>query len=358
VSKVAGVGLIGLIAAGTSGVPRYAASLIRALDRLAGEHEDVRLTLVTTSAGSAALEPRSLEVRVVGNALGSPRAGGRRVLGEQLASATERNDLLHYFDLTGPVLAPWRRFVSTVHDASQPRTYKRIVQPWAARHAQALVAVSGHARDEAIRAFGAQAGRIEVIHSGPGLELGASTGKPLSGATSPYLLYVGDLTEHKNLPFLVDVFAAAGAPERLVLAGRPGAGYDALTERIEASPARQRITVTLSPSDEELDTLYRGAVATVLPSLREGFGFTPLEAIARGCPVLASDLPALREVLDDGALLLPVGETDAWTAAVRRVAAEQSFRDELALRGGVVAARYSWERTARTVYMLFRRLLG
>jgi hypothetical protein len=129
VSKVAGVGLIGLIAAGTSGVPRYAASLIRALDRLAGEHEDVRLTLVTTSAGSAALEPRSLEVRVVGKTLGSPRAGGRRVLGEQLASATERNDLLHYFDLTGPVLAPWRRFVSTVHDASQPRTYKRIVQP-------------------------------------------------------------------------------------------------------------------------------------------------------------------------------------------------------------------------------------
>jgi glycosyltransferase involved in cell wall biosynthesis len=220
------------------------------------------------------------------------------------------------------------------------------------------VAVSGHARDEAIRAFGAQASRIEVIHSGPGLEPGAATGEPLSGEAQPYLLYVGDLTEHKNLPFLVDVFAAAGAPERLVLAGRPGAGYEALSRRIEASPVRRRITLTLSPSDEELDSLYRGAVATVLPSLREGFGFTPLEAIARGCPVLASDLPALREVLEDGALLLPVGETDAWAAAVRRVASEPSARDELVSRGRAVAARYSWERTARGVYALFRRVLA
>jgi glycosyltransferase involved in cell wall biosynthesis len=352
----AGVGLIGLIAGGTSGVPRYAASLLRALDQVSRDYDDLRLRLVTTSAGAEVVEPETLDVRIVGDRLGSPRAGGRRVVSEQIAAVTERQDLLHYFDLTGPVLAPWRRFVSTVHDASQPRAYKRIVQPWAVKHAAALVAVSGHARDEAVRAFGADASRISVIHSGPGLEA-AATSRSGTEQGEGYLLYVGDLTEHKNLPFLVDVFAAADAPERLVLAGRPGSGYAALLEHIDASPARERITVTVGASDEEIDGLYRGAVATVLPSLREGFGFTPLEAIARDCPVLASDLPVLREVLDDGALLLPVGEREAWVDAVRRVTSDPALRTGLNARGRAVAARYSWERTARAVCELFRTVL-
>jgi len=354
---VRSVGLIGLIAAGMSGVPRYAASLLRALDEVAGDYADLHLRLVTTPAGAEALRPASLEVRLVAGSIGSPRSGGRRVLSEQIAAATERSDVLHFFDLTGPVLTPWRRFVSTIHDASQPRAYKRFVQPWAARHATALVAVSAHARDEAARAFHADTARVKVIHSGPGLEATDPTnGSPRTDAS--YLLYVGDLTEHKNLPFLVDVFAAAGAPQRLVLAGRPGTGYEALRAGIDASPARDLIDVVVTPSDSELDRLYRGAVATVLPSLREGFGFTPLEAIARGCPVLASDLPALREILADGALLLPVGEHGPWVDAVRRIASDPTLRTELQGRARTVLERYSWERTARAVCDLFRNLSG
>jgi len=200
---VRSVGLIGLIAAGMSGVPRYAASLLRALDQVADEYADLHLRLVTTAAGAEAVRPSALDVRLVGGSIGSPRSGGRRVLSEQVAAATERSDVLHFFDLTGPVLTPWRRFVSTVHDASQPRAYKRVVQPWAARHATALVAVSAHARDEAVRAFHADRARIAVIHSGPGLEATAPRDET-AGPDAPYLLYVGDLTEHKNLPFLAD----------------------------------------------------------------------------------------------------------------------------------------------------------
>ena len=355
---VRSVGLIGLIAAGMSGVPRYAASLLRALDQVADEYADLHLRLVTTPAGAEAVRASALEVRLVGSSIGSPRSGGRRVLSEQVAAATERSDVLHFFDLTGPVLTPWRRFVSTVHDASQPRAYKRVVQPWAARHAAALVAVSAHARDEAVRAFHADRARIAVIHSGPGLEATAPRDETASPPDAPYLLYVGDLTEHKNLPFLVDVFATAGVPDRLVLAGRPGTGYEELRAEIDASPARDRIDVVVAPTDGELDRLYRRAVATVLPSLREGFGFTPLEAMARGCPVLASDLPALREVLADGALLLPLGSQRPWVDAVRRIAADSTLRGDFQGRARKVLERYSWERTARAVCDLFRSLNG
>ena len=92
--------------------------------------------------------------------------------------------------------------------------------------------------------------------------------------------------------------------------------------------------------------LYRGASALVLPSLYEGFGFTPLEAMSRGCPVVASDIPAVREVSGDGALLVPL-EEQAWTDALDRVAGDERLRDELRERGRTTVARYSWDETAR-----------
>jgi glycosyltransferase involved in cell wall biosynthesis len=352
-SRATRVGLIGLIAAGVSGVPRYAASLLGALDGVAGDYDDLRFRLVTTRATAGTLRPASLDVRVVGGLLGSPRAGGRRVAAEQIAAATEHSDLLHFFDLTGPLFTPWRPFVTTIHDTSKPRAYKRLVQPWAARHAAAAVAVSAYARDQAVRSLGADERRITVIHSGPGLQLRESATDSHDDGTG-YLLYVGDLTEHKNLPFLVDVFSAAGVPERLVLAGRPSTGYDGLQASIESSLARERISVLRDVDDARLDGLYRNAVATVLPSRREGFGFTPLEAMARDCPVLASDLPALREVLGDGAMLLPIGERDAWVQGLQRIAGDETLRAALRSRGRAVAGRYSWERTARSLCELLR----
>jgi glycosyltransferase involved in cell wall biosynthesis len=133
-------------------------------------------------------------------------------------------------------------------------------------------------------------------------------------------------------------------------------GFEALLTRIESSPARDRIVLVHDADDTRLDGLYRHALATVLPSRYEGFGFTPLEAMARGCPVLASDLPALREIAGDGAELLPVDARDRWVDAVRRVVADDSFRGDLRARGREVAARYSWERTARALCDLFRRV--
>ena len=108
-------------------------------------------------------------------------------------------------------------------------------------------------------------------------------------------------------------------------------------------------------SDEELERLYRSAVALVLPSVYEGFGFTALEAMARDCPVLASDIPALREVSGSGALLLPPGDEGAWAAAMQRVVGDEAARAELRARGAETVARYSWDTTARGVLDVLSR---
>ena len=355
--------LVGLIAGGHSGVPRYAAALTQGLDRVAAEFPELELALLTTPVGLERTRPRTLEAIVPHGALARPSAGPGRILAEQVLARRVHADLLHFFDLTGPVLTPRRPFTTTVHDAALRHRFegariahKRLLQPWAARHARAAVAVSGFAKDEAVRWFGADPERVHVVRSGPGLlPLRGSNGAG-PGGEDPYLLYVGDLAEHKNLPFLVGAFGRVPDAVRLLLVGR-GRRFDRLREAVEASPARERIEIRPNASDEEVDALYRGARALVLPSRYEGFGFTPLEAMARGCPVLASDIPALREVAGDGALLLPLGDEDAWAAAIRRVVADAGLRAELRRRGEETVARYSWDEAARGVCRIFAALL-
>jgi phosphatidylinositol alpha-mannosyltransferase len=97
-------------------------------------------------------------------------------------------------------------------------------------------------------------------------------------------------------------------------------------------------------------------VALLLPSTYEGFGFTPLEAMARGCPVLASDIPALREIAGDGAHLLPPHAEERWREAIEQVAGDAAFREGLRARGTATVARYSWDSTARGVLELFGAL--
>ncbi len=325
---------------------------------MAGEFPGLRLTLLTTGAGAEQVGAANLETRVPRAARGLTR-GPLRLAAEQLLAPFARADLLHFFDLAGPVLARSQPFVATVHDAAAVRSgelsgtrraYKRRLQPWAVRRARRLVAVSQFAKDEAVRHLGADPDRVAVIHSGPGL-LETSTASA-ADADGAYLLYVGGLAANKNLPFLVRAFEQAGVDARLKLVGRPAPGAEELLETIRSSSAGSRIDVVSDAGDAELDGLYRGALALVHPSLYEGFGFTPLEAMARGCPVLESDIPPLREVSGDGALVLRL-DAEAWADGIRRVVTDEALRHDLRRRGEATAARYSWDSTARSLCELF-----
>ncbi|MGH2920465.1 MAG: glycosyltransferase, partial [Gaiellaceae bacterium] len=204
-----------------------------ALDEASPEFPDLRLTLFTTRDGAEAVRTRRIRVRDF--ALRSARfnAGPGRIVVEQALAATRRADLLHFFDLTGPLLAPWRPFVATVHDVSlgtgiarRKHAYKRFVWPWAARRARALVAVSAFAREETAQRLNVPAEKIEVIHSGPGLtEAGPAAHNGAAVPESPYFIYVGDLARRKNVPFLIRSFDRADVPAMLLLVGRVDDDY-------------------------------------------------------------------------------------------------------------------------------------
>jgi glycosyltransferase involved in cell wall biosynthesis len=351
------VALVGLVAAGHGGVPRYARTLARALDGVANEFEGLDLTLLTNPSGAEVIAPKRLRVRVSGDR----NAGPARLVAEQIAAARTNADLLHFFDLLAPVLGPRRPFTATVHDAivahgyrmaALRRAYTRIVYPWAARRARALVAVSGFAKDEAVRHFGADPERVHVLHSGPGLSEVVGEQPAREPPPGSFLLYVGGLAPNKGLVHLVRSFDRANVDGQLVLAGRPAHGFEELQRTIAAASAANRIRVLTDATDADADRLYRKAVALALPSEYEGFGFTPLEAMARDCPVLASDIPAVREISGRGALLLPPRDEKAWAEAVARVFTDPSLRDSLRERGRRTVAGYSWERTARELCAL------
>ncbi len=357
--------LVGLIAGGNSGVPRYAATLARALDRVAPDFPDVAMDLLTTARGASLTETRNIPVQLAGWPFADANAGLARIAGEQLSCRARPADLLHFFDLTGPLLAPRRPFVTTIHDAAIHHRFergrvahKRFLQPWAARNAVRAVAVSGFARDEAVQHFGADPARIDVIHSGPGLSAG-TTASEVAPGTGRYLLYVGNLSAHKNLPLLIEAFDRARIEGlRLVLVGSRGERFDEVEAAVERARCGARIEIRRDVGDAELEGLYRGATALMLPSLYEGFGFTSLEAMARGCPVVASDIPALREVSGEGAMLVPPADTDAWAAAIREVVGDAGVRERLRARGGELVKRYSWDATARRVCALFLDAAG
>lgn len=353
------VGLLVTAAPRGSGVPRYAAQLTRALDAVADEFPELRLSLLTTPEGAEVAAPARLRVELAGSAFRGVRSGPARLLAEQLAAAARRADLLHFFDLTGPLLRPRRRFTTTIHDASivhgfeQVRhAYKRRVYPWALGRAARVVAVSEFARDEAGRHFGTPPGKVAVVRSGPGLVESDGTAPANGLPERPFLLYVGDLTPKKDVATLVRAYERADVEHGLVLVGRPREPYPELDAALARAQGR-RVTILEGASDATLDALYGAATALLLPSRYEGFGFTPLEAMARGCPVLASDIPAVREISGDGALLAPVGDEAAWANAIRRVAGDEGLRADLRARGAETVARYSWEEAARGLCRVF-----
>ncbi len=208
--------------------------------------------------------------------------------------------------------------------------------------------------------LGLDPSRVVPIHSGipPVGDGDAGRGAELAGGPR-YALAIGTIEPRKNLPALVRAFAAVADadPEvRLVVAGPDGWDQDAFAAAVAASPVRDRITRLPYVRDAARRDLLAGATAFVYPSLYEGFGFPPLEAMRAGIPVVASTAGSLPEVLDDAAVLVDPHDGDALAAAIVRVIGDDACRADLVARGRARAARYSWRATIDRVVELYEAL--
>lgn len=252
----------------------------------------------------------------------------------------------------------------TVHEGN--RRYLTRAVPEAVRGATHVVTISEASRAEIIALLDVPPDRVSVIY--PGVDLARFRPPPPRdvertraklGLAAPYFVFCGTLEPRKNLERLIDAFVLfkrrTGAPHRLVLAGGRGWCDENLRRRIEAT-RDQGVTTIGYVNDEDLPALYRGSHGLVFPSLYEGFGIPPLEAMASGAPVLSSRASSLPEVCGDAALLVEPTDVDALAGAMADLAADEDLRESLRSRGHARVPRFSWGDSARRLLDLLIRL--
>ena len=259
-----------------------------------------------------------------------------------------------------PVRSP-RPFVFTIHDlihlhvpaeASRAKQayYRLVVRP-AAHRAYRVLTVSQYTHHEIVEWTGLPAERVVVVGNGVGAAFTPVGVRHTPGY--PYLLYVGNRKPHKNLTRLLQGFAHSGLRRDLclVLTGLPEA---TLSQQVMALQLQDRVVYAGHLTELELAAYYRGAVAVVCPSLYEGFGLPPLEAMACGTPVVTSNRTALPEVVGEAAMLVDPYDVEALAWGIRRVVDDQGLRQALAHKGLARAQRFTWEQTAARVWQVLQ----
>jgi glycosyltransferase involved in cell wall biosynthesis len=335
-----GISLLTLVPRVSGGSETYARELVRALGR-SGEHS------YRTFLPSIATDVDGLPSEVVDEYRASRSMSGRIgamsegvLRGRRLRRRLAGLDVVH-FPLT--VMIPWVEeppAVTTVLDLQHeflPRffsraelAYRRIVYAWSVRKSRLVITISRHAARAVVERLGVPQDRVRPIHLG----LDHSVFRPGKEERGRFLVYPARPWPHKNHERLFEAFAALRSrhPDlELVLTA-----YDGPT------PAGARSLGHVSR--DELVRLYRTAAGLVFPSLYEGFGQPPLEAMACGCPVASSNAASLPEVCGDAARMFDPTSIDDMVAAVEEILASPA---DWSAKGIDRAARFSWEATAR-----------
>jgi glycosyltransferase involved in cell wall biosynthesis len=277
--------------------------------------------------------------------------------------AAARGRVLWSPNNTGPVST--YRQVCTFHDlipldnpewfSSQFSAWYGWLMPRLARRVAHIIAVSEFTRGRIVERFGVRPGKVTVIPNGidkrfslrPAEEIAAAR-KALGLPEGRYLLFVGSLEPRKNLGRLLQAWERVQCrlPDDiwLVVAGAKGRSQVFSPVALQQLPARVHLTGYVG--DESLPALYSGAVALVYPSLYEGFGLPPLEAMACGTPVITSRTTSLPEVTGDAAILVDPLDLDQIASAIARITTDSGLRTDLSRQGMARAANYSWDTAA------------
>ena len=177
----------------------------------------------------------------------------------------------------------------------------------------------------------------------------------------PYLLYVGTLEPRKNLIRLLHAYEQLKQrehiPHQLILAGGKGWNTEALDAALAASPVKDSVVLTGFISEEEKNTLYQYADLFVFPSLYEGFGIPPLEAMHWGCPVVAANAASLPEVCGDAAVFVEPTEEESIAEGIRRILYDTAYADSLREKGRKQEMRYAWDKSAKLLRNLCHEVL-
>lgn len=313
----------------------------------------------------------------------------REQIGLPHFAAKDRLDLLHSPCLTAPLRLKCASLV-TIHDmiwfssgkysTKAPVSLKRKLMNWyyhrvpqlAARKSSLVLTVSQASKDRITRELGIPADKVFVTYEGANpIFRQINDDKQISvirnkySLPSEYILAIGSADPRKNITTLVQAYAQLPAnlkaAYQLVIIWTHPLMADMLMRQVQDLGLMERVRFLMRVPDEDLVLLYNGASLFVFPSLEEGFGLPPLEAMACGTPVVAANNSSIPEIVGDAALLVddvhPSGKPEELTEKIRQVLTEKALQDSLSQRGLKRARLFSWNRCAGETIGAYQSIL-
>ena len=288
-----------------------------------------------------------------------------------------RADVAHFTNGMLPLGTSAARVV-TIHDMSlklypechpvRRRMINRPLVSVAAKVADAVVTVSESARRDLLTFHNIPADRVSVVHEAAGPSFTQIVDptrrariRMRYGLPERFLLYVGAIEPRKNLPRLVEAFAAArrhGIPHELVCVGPYGWSSRDLYHYVDRLGLRRTVHFTGYVPSEDLPVIYNLSELFVFPSVYEGFGLPVVEAMACGVPVITSNTSSLEEIAAGAALTIDPHNTEQLTDAIVQLASDAALRRHLSAYGLLRAQDFSWARTAKEMLALYGRVAG
>ena len=356
------------------GIGTYIRNLLRHLSRLDQSTEYVLLCRTEDCGIASTLGPNFRTVRET-----SPAYSAREQFRIPLDLRRERADLFHAPHYVLPPLTPCRSVV-TIHDCIHLRfpeylpsrmayAYAR-ASLWTATHQAARVlTVSEASKRDILRYFRVPDEKIDVIPNAiderfnqPPEPEQIQRVRERYQLDDPFVLYAGNIKPHKNIERLIEafhLFRKGGFDQvKLLIIGDEISKYATLRRAVHRLKLHKHVRFFGFVSDETLAALYRLAAVFVFPSLYEGFGLPPLEAMASGAPVITSNVSSLPEVVGDAALLIDPYDPDAIADAMRQVLSDDGLRASLRERGLLRARHFSWERSIGRVHDIYGEVLA
>jgi glycosyltransferase involved in cell wall biosynthesis len=355
------------------GVGTYVRNLLRHLSRL---DQSTEYVVLCRKADSEHVSQYGENFRAVPES--SPGYSIREQITVPLDLRRERVDLFHSPHYVLPPLTPCRSVV-TIHDCIHLRfpqylpnrlgyVYARSAL-WMATHLSSrILTVSEASKRDILEYFHVPPQKIDVIYNGiderfgePPPEDDVARVRERYQLDDPFVLYAGNIKPHKNLERLIEAFHTlrrTGFDQvKLLIIGDEISKYATLRHAVHRHKLHKHVRFFGFVPDSTLAILYRLAGVFVFPSLYEGFGLPPLEAMASGTPVITSNVSSLPEVVDDAALLIDPHEPDSIADAIRRVLTDERLREDLRQRGLERSRHFSWERSIRRVREIYDEVL-
>ena len=365
-----------LAQADATGVGRYVRELVGGLAQTIPS--DTALTVASTpERGSPTWVPSGVETAVVGGHRRALHAAWCLGLGPTLERSLGHLDAVHllYPFPPAPSRAPQ---VVTIHDVmpfehpswyplSERLVYRRTLSLTLAR-ARRIIVPSAYVASRLAATCDVDPARIIPVHHGiSGVFKSSRSAEQLARRCNDfgvqpgrYVVAVGQVSTRKNLVPVIKAIAALAEPEwSFLIIGPDGYGASATETEIQRSGVGDRVRRTGFLSDEDVAALVSSAGMLVHPSLEEGFGFVPLEAMAAGTPVIASGTSSIPEVVGEAAVLVDEpSEPSAWAEALSRLMESEESRRELIEVGLRHAATFSWRRAAQMTLDVYGAAIG